>query len=178
MANLLKVLRVRETLQALKKRRDFNERAFANGLKQAGSFVLNESQRIVPVDTGDLRRSGFTSHEGTGAKTIVKIGYRQSYAIYVHENLEARHAPGKSAKYLTKPMRKYKQQIIQIIRNAVLHGAPSTSRVNPLVALRTAKGRIVVRQGARFVKQTTSEARRAISKLEKQESRTTKRKKK
>ena len=38
------------------------------------------------------------------AKDVV-VGYATNYAIYVHENMKARHAPGKQAKYLEQPAR-------------------------------------------------------------------------
>jgi len=38
-------------------------------------------------------------------KTSVVVGYTANYAIFVHEDLKARHAPGKQAKYLEQPAR-------------------------------------------------------------------------
>lgn len=35
----------------------------------------------------------------------VSVGYTQQYAIFVHEDLTAAHAPGKQAKYLEQPAR-------------------------------------------------------------------------
>jgi hypothetical protein len=35
----------------------------------------------------------------------VIVGYAASYAVYVHENLEARHKEGKRAKFLEQPFR-------------------------------------------------------------------------
>lgn len=37
-------------------------------------------------------------------KTAIVVGYTQTYAIYVHENLEAHHPVGQ-AKYLEQPLR-------------------------------------------------------------------------
>lgn len=47
----------------------------------------------------------------------VEVGYTQHYAIYVHEDLEATHAPGKVAKYLENPAREFRQQIMKRIVN-------------------------------------------------------------
>lgn len=44
----------------------------------------------------------------------VIVGYTQNYAIYVHENLEARHAPGKQAKYLEGPAKQLAPQLGQL----------------------------------------------------------------
>jgi len=66
--------------------------------------VLEESQRLVPVDTGNLKRSGFVETRRTAGGTVAAIGYgrygRPTYAAFVHENLIVRHAPPTQAKFL------------------------------------------------------------------------------
>lgn len=54
---------------------------------------------------------------GVGNAPTVVVGYSQSYALAVHENLNARHAEGKQAKYLEGPARAEQAAIGQIIRN-------------------------------------------------------------
>jgi len=88
------------------------------GLKLAGLFLQRESQLIVPIDTGALRNSAFTRSVGEGFDTRVGVGYSQDYAIYVHEDLNARHAPGKVAKYLERPLRTKQSQMLKIIATA------------------------------------------------------------
>jgi hypothetical protein len=51
----------------------------------------------------------------------VSVGYTQSYAIYVHENMEAQHKDGKQAKYLTGPMKQHKKEIADVIKNSLKH---------------------------------------------------------
>lgn len=91
-------------------------RGMERGLKKAGPFLQRKSQQIVPVDTGALKNSAFTRATGKGFSTEVLVGYTQSYAIYVHENLDARHKPGKYAKYLETPARENRDEMIRIIR--------------------------------------------------------------
>lgn len=43
------------------------------------------------------------------------VGYTQTYAMIVHEDLDARHKPGKSAKYLEIPARTYHAEIVKRI---------------------------------------------------------------
>jgi len=66
--------------------------------------ILEESQRLVPVDTGRLKRSGFVETRQTAGGTVAAIGYgrygRPTYAAFVHENLNVRHAPPTQAKFL------------------------------------------------------------------------------
>jgi hypothetical protein len=87
------------------------------GMLQAGLFLQRESMEVVPVLTGNLRGSAFTRQEEDGM--VVIVGYTANYAIYVHENLEAHHKPGKTAKYLEGPMRAFAPQMFEIIRSAV-----------------------------------------------------------
>lgn len=86
------------------------------GLVKAALLVQRESQKIVPVDTGALKNSAFTRKVGSGFSTDAIVGYTQNYAIFVHENLEAKHAPGKTAQFLLKPMLALRSQLIAIIR--------------------------------------------------------------
>lgn len=52
----------------------------------------------------------------------VKVGYAASYAIYVHEDLEAYHKTGE-AKYLERPMRELGLQLFQVVLKAMQGGA-------------------------------------------------------
>jgi len=97
----------------------FNKRyqtRFKMGMVLAGLFLQRKSQKIVPIDLGPLKESAFTRAFGHGFDTDVIVGYTMAYAIYVHEDLEARHAPGKEAKFLEKPARENRLQILEIIR--------------------------------------------------------------
>lgn len=92
---------------------------FEAGLLKAGLFVQAISQAVVPVKFGILKNSAFTRPKGSGASYSVLVGYTASYAIYVHENLEARHKPGKIAKFLEQPMRENADKIVGIVAGSV-----------------------------------------------------------
>ena len=49
------------------------------------------------------------------------VGYTQAYAIYVHENLEAKHPVGQ-AKFLETPMRENEAELRQVINDALKRG--------------------------------------------------------
>lgn len=87
--------------------------------------VLNESKRIVPVATGNLRSSGKVENPvSTGSTTEVEITYGGAaapYALYVHEippNSGGRwgtgnqHASGKSFKYLEIPVNAHRDRFV------------------------------------------------------------------
>jgi hypothetical protein len=78
--------------------------------------IMTEAKGQTPVDTGNLRASGHVlPPEWIGNWVLVMLGFGgpagagkgqkkdAGYAVYVHENLAARHKVG-NAKYLERPM--------------------------------------------------------------------------
>jgi len=74
----------------------------ARGLLLGAEHVLDEASRLVPIDEGTLQRSGTVSVDPSALKAAVS--YDTPYAVPVHERLNARHLPGRRAKYLEIPM--------------------------------------------------------------------------
>lgn len=73
-------------------------------LYQEALAIFRKSQRIVPVDKGFLKGSGVI--EGPKNHEIL-IGYggpAAPYALYVHEDPEAKHKSGKTYKFLEIPV--------------------------------------------------------------------------
>lgn len=72
--------------------------------------VLNESKKLVPVDTGALKNSGRVEQprvDGRGVSVEVTYGGAAApYALYVHEDPDASHAAGKTYKFLEIPAKK------------------------------------------------------------------------
>lgn len=115
------VIGVAEIRRQLQRKHNEHGLKFAIGVKRAGLWLLRESMKIVPVDTSALKNSGpnVTRADGSGWRTVMTVGYGQNYAIYVHENITARHAPGKVAKFLETPMRKGMIELRKIIKDAM-----------------------------------------------------------
>ena len=105
---------------ALQKAREKYAKGVERGLVKSGLLLLRYSMQLVPIDTGDLRRSGpavTRKMPGTsGLNTVMTVGYGTDYAVYVHENLEAKHAEGKVAKFLERPLREHREEMAQIVR--------------------------------------------------------------
>lgn len=77
-------------------------KAAIKGLNLAGEHLLGESQNLVPLEEGTLERSGtVVVDEDALSATVV---YDTRYAVRQHEDMTYQHAPGRSAKYLEKPM--------------------------------------------------------------------------
>lgn len=107
---------VSEVLKNLRESKTLIGKGADRGLRRAGLFLLRESQKIVPVQTGNLRGSGFIRAFGSGMRTDVIVGYTALYAAYVHEDLEKAHGAAFNVKYAeqiaTRPLRK-KRRIAQ-----------------------------------------------------------------
>lgn len=96
----------------------------AKGLTRAAKALLAESQARVPVDTGDLRRSGAT-HDATPAELVSKVTYNAAsedgfpYGIAVHEGLDMEmkldHNPGAQSKYLERPAIEMQDKLMGIV---------------------------------------------------------------
>lgn len=116
MAQVGKIEKVEAVIKRLHTAKGECAKGMAAGLVAAGLLLQKLSQAVVPVDTGALKNSAFTRVEGEGFSTVVTVGYTMEYAIYVHENLYARHKPGKIAKYLSKPAKDNAPQLVVLIR--------------------------------------------------------------
>lgn len=92
---------------------------------EEANVIFNESQKIVPVDTGALRASGFVHaprHENN--RTFVRVTYggpAAHYALYVHENLYSRHDAPTQAKYLETPLYRQVPVLIKNLATRINH---------------------------------------------------------
>lgn len=86
--------------------------------------VMDISQENVPVDTGDLFNSSYTSTKIRGDRVIGESGYDKEYGVYVHEDLDISHPIhrkhgkeydcGGNAKFLQNALNKYGQNNILV----------------------------------------------------------------
>lgn len=71
------------------------------GLKITAQNILGESQKLVPVDTGTLQKSGTIK---LNSETLTaQISYNTPYALKQHEDATLNHPNGGEAKYLERP---------------------------------------------------------------------------
>lgn len=74
----------------------------ARGLFLAAEYVLSESRKVVPLEEATLSRSGATSVDEE--QLVSSVSYDTPYALRQHEDLTLRHDPGRTAKYLERPL--------------------------------------------------------------------------
>ena len=78
---------------------------------RAGFFVEAQATRNAPLDTGNLRGSGYTRAIPDGAE----VGFEADYALAVHE-IDKNYTVG-GWKYLQRVIDEDRDQILQIIRD-------------------------------------------------------------
>ncbi|MFE7634461.1 hypothetical protein ACFU7Z_10610 [Kitasatospora sp. NPDC057518] len=91
--------------------------AAARGLLAAAEHVLQASREVVPIEEGTLMRSGVASVDEQ--QLVAAVSYDTSYATKVHEDLNARHDQGRTAKFLERPAAEQAGAVEQIIATAV-----------------------------------------------------------
>lgn len=103
---------------------------FANEIESAlplaireGLFPIYEtSQMLVPVDTGDLKESGFIDVDRSprGRSITGVVGYGDNgfphYALLVHENLEFFHEYPTQAKFLEEAYNRHVDDVEDIMK--------------------------------------------------------------
>jgi len=91
--------------------------AIKQAVTEEAQIVFRNSQRIVPVDTGTLRRSGqITPAKEINSGVEITLGYggaASAYALKQHEDLSLNHKEGQAAKYLEAPLMERKEKFRQ-----------------------------------------------------------------
>ncbi len=92
--------------------------ALKRGLYKCGLYLQRLSMELVPIDTAALKNSARTHGPFQKGKTKIEVWvtYGTEYGIYVHEDLDAWHAPGTQAKFLEEPFRWRQYEFREIIK--------------------------------------------------------------
>jgi hypothetical protein len=106
-----------------------NQKRIAAALTNVAEHrLVSPAKRLVPVDTGALRASIHAEPAFT-TPTYVRVrvvcgGPAAPYAVIIHEDLDMRHAPGTSAKFLSIPMealkRTFREDLVKHLRILML----------------------------------------------------------
>lgn len=113
-----------ENLEGLAERGSTVNKALSRAMFAEATTVLNESKKIVPVDLGTLKNSGKVKKPRVAKKAVeVDITYGGAaapYALYVHEDPDAQHDPGKTYKYLERPFLAHADKFARNVKIAFL----------------------------------------------------------
>lgn len=98
--------------QQMRAHRAATTKAITRGVVKVGMFVQRESQKLSPVDTGNMRAAANVRLQvGSDTKgSSARIVFVAAYAIFVHENLTAHHEVGEN-KFLTKAVMRNLEKI-------------------------------------------------------------------
>lgn len=121
----------------------------AKALQAVGELVLEESKKLVPIETTALLESAMLRVDGAGFTTIVSVGYARSgfsrvgrtkdrimkdgrvirgkevvrrpaeYAVYVHQ-IQARHEDGRTWKFLENAIELNRETLVQVCYQVVI----------------------------------------------------------
>lgn len=83
-------------------RRDLPD-AVTRARVEVAEDLLAKASEIIPVDEGTALASGGVDHRENESEVSFGGGQASEYIWPLHEDLEARHAPGKTAKFLSTP---------------------------------------------------------------------------
>lgn len=92
--------------------------AVAEETERQANELLRQSQEQVPVNTGELRDSGYVKINKTSDSISAEIGYTAPHAIYVHEDRQAQHDNGKAG-FLGDVYKQTENTIINNVGNAI-----------------------------------------------------------
>lgn len=91
-------------------------RATGAGTRAAAELLLEESNRRVPLETGDLLASGQVTTDADGKAAV---SYSDAEAVRQHEDPYYRHDPGRSRKYLEIPMMTRRPAMLRVMARTI-----------------------------------------------------------
>jgi hypothetical protein len=90
-------------------------KAAQSALRDSGEVILDESNKIAPIDEGTLINSG----KVTVDKDAVFVSYDTPYAVRQHEDLTQNHPNGRQAKFLERSLQHNTKHIIEYIKDQI-----------------------------------------------------------
>lgn len=87
------------------------------GVALAAEHLLGVANEKVPIEEATLMRSGTVSTDP--ANFIAAISYDTPYSVRVHEDMHARHDPGRTAKWLENAMNSEVETAAKIIADTI-----------------------------------------------------------
>ena len=107
--------------------------AFAAAVHEEAIRVMDQSQNIVPVDTGKLKESAVVKAPKTNKRPESSLTYNTDYALIVHEtHAGSAKNPGPRAGYLLNPMRAASAGLESRLAEGIRKHAAKGTRLNHL----------------------------------------------
>jgi hypothetical protein len=90
-------------------------RGSERGVVDGAEHLLAASNRKVPIETGELQKSGRVSHDGL----VAAVSYHTDHAVIEHEDMTERHDSGRHAKFLESSMYEERAAILELIADDI-----------------------------------------------------------
>ena len=81
-------------------------------LHGAALYLLAVANRTIPIETGQMMRSGAVSRPKRHERIV---SYNTVYAVRQHEDVRLRHATGRRARWLAQALDEQRSRIVQFI---------------------------------------------------------------
>jgi len=82
-------------------------------------YDMDRTPPLIPVDTGNLRQSWFTSPMYQGKTPVLCLGFSANYALAVHEKYGAHfQRPGAGAGFFVASIKRNKERILEAIKES------------------------------------------------------------
>ena len=92
-------------------------REAVRGLRDGAEHLLTEANKTVPIETGELMRSGVPDVDDKALEATVS--YDTPYAVRQHEETTYRHDPGRRAKWLELTLDEERARIQRYIEDKI-----------------------------------------------------------
>ena len=92
---------------------------------EVGADLLKESNKLTPIDKGNLRKSGKLKLSRKGNNPVATVSYgdaRVTYAAAVHEINKNYKEPGTGWKYLERPLKANEKKYLNYLRKKIGRG--------------------------------------------------------
>jgi hypothetical protein len=98
------------------------KRYTVKGMQDVTLDLCSKAVQLAPVETGDLRGSGYSTVTETADEVVGEVGFTEEYAWQQHEDLSYKHPLGGQAKYLEQPLNENTDKYITHLKNSAENG--------------------------------------------------------
>lgn len=85
-------------------------------LDDAAEYLLEESNRTIPHQTGNMEQSGATHRLSALSRAVT---YDTPYCVRQHEDTRNRHATGRRARWLALTLQEQEQRIMRFLQDGI-----------------------------------------------------------
>ncbi|BBN97501.1 hypothetical protein [Sporolactobacillus terrae] len=117
--NRIKITGLDKAMKAFDKRINNIKRYTPQAMSDVVKDLHRRAVEQAPLDTGDLRGSGFHEVDNGPTRATGTVGFTAPYALVQHEHTEFNHPRGGNAKYLENPLKQNTNRYINYLKNSV-----------------------------------------------------------